>query len=169
MRVLGYVCALGIAAFVLDANQARALDPALNLSEAAGSTCQPRAGQGAAQYSAFGRVGNDHATQTLQVDCPVPFMVDESYGDDVDVYVMVKGNGGTVSCTVYVDQLTSWTGIPAFYSASASTTATGNADLHVHLPVFEGLSAGAMHVWCNLPPKNASGTLAEIRGFMAID
>jgi hypothetical protein len=162
------VCALGIAASVLATSRARAIDPAINLSEAAGSVCQPRAGLGSAQYGAYGRVGNDHTSQLLQVDCPIPFLVDDSYGDDVDVYINVRGNGSSLSCTVYVEQLTSWSGIPSYYTAGASTTAVGNADLHVHLPVFEGLAAGVMHVFCNLPAKNASGT-AEVRGFMTID
>lgn len=168
MRVMRCICALGIIASVLGTSRARAIDPAINLSEAAGSVCQPRAGLGTAQYGAYGNFSNDHTSQILQADCPIPFLVDEAYGDDIDAYINVRGNGGSLSCTVYVEQITTWPGIPAYYAASASTTAVGNTQLHVHLPVFEGLSAGAMHVWCNLPAKNASGA-AEIRNFMTID
>jgi hypothetical protein len=158
-----------MAATVLAANPARAIDPAFRLAEATGSVCQPVPGGGTPVYSDYGLISNQHSSATLAVDCPHPFIVDEDYGDELSVWLKVRGNGGTVFCTVFVEQITTWPGLPAYYLAGASTTAVGVTSLNVETPVFEGLSTGAMHTYCTLPPKHATNGAADVRSFMVLD
>lgn len=168
MNILRYVCSLAAGAALLGSSDAHAIDPSIYLTEAAGSVCQPRAGVGSPNYSSFGKIVNESTSQMLQTDCPIPFMVDRSYGDQLDVSIHVDGNGSSLSCTVYVEKLTTLPSSPTYYSAAASTTAVGPTTLNVDINVFEGLADGVMHVFCNLPAKNSNGS-AGVRGFMVVD
>ena len=168
MKTLRYLLPLAAGAALFGSSDANATDPSIYLTEAAGSVCQPRSGVGSANYNAFGAIANEHTTQILQTDCPIPFIVDNDYGDQLDVSIHVRGNGSPLTCTIFVEKLTTLPSSPTFFSASGSTSAIGPTTLNLDINVFEGLSAGVMHVFCTLPARNTNGS-AEVRGFLSID
>lgn len=170
MKMLRYVGATAIGAGVLASTwDASALDPAIRRAEAAGSVCRQVGTIGTPVYNFFGTVRNDSTTQMLQLDCPIPFLLDTSYGDQVDVSIYATGNGnGAIGCTVYVEKLSPTPSSPTYYSAATGSDDVGALELTVDVNVFENSSYGVMHVACNLPPKTGSSA-AAIRGFVTKD
>lgn len=134
-------------------------DPTMLASEVAGSVCVPLTGN--ASYTSFGAVRNTSTTQSLIVDCPVPYFANIGTTTPVTVWAHFIGNGAQARCTFFMEEQGP---LQRFHSSAVTTTAVGYVQPSTTIQKW---LMGYLHAVCTLPPVNGS-SVAELRSFSAM-
>lgn len=119
---------------------------------------------GSATFTTRGYISNESTTTLLVVDCPIPYVVENSSGS-VEFHAFVKSNGAfvggpTLMCTFSLED----TGNEMHHSMADSVTAVGKFYLAVTLASYGQSTLSPARARCQIPPKNANGA-AWIAGF----